>query len=427
MLHTRLAVKSWRRGWRFWVPIAIAVVAALLLMAQDQDTLRVKSPVTAGDPQFADYAASLVGAPVHVGDVYTVLRNGDEVFPAMLDAIVQARTRISLETYIYEDGDIGDQFTRALEDAGRRNVTVRLVLDAFGVKLSKESEQRLKNAGVSIAMFNPLRPWTVEETNYRTHRKVLVVDGNVAFTGGIGFDDDWKGNADAEDHWRDTQIKVVGPSVRALEASFYENWLEAGGESVPALDPAPPPLETGARTIAVWSNPTSGVSNIKLVYLLAIAASRRTIDLQSPYVVLDESTRWSLADARRRGVRIRILTEGEITDAKPVKYASREGYQELLEQGIEIFEYQPTLMHVKAMVVDGIFSLAGSANFDNRSFELNDELTIAVADRQLAADLTRDFEHDLTRSKQLAIEEWKNRGLLEKTREQFWALFGEIF
>lgn len=403
------------------------MIAGLLLLAQDPQTLRIKSPVAAEDPQFTNYAASLVGAPVHVGDVYTVLRNGDEVFPAMLDAILQAQTRISLETYIYEDGEIGDRFTQALEDAARRNVTVRLVLDAFGVKLSKTSDQRLRSAGVSIAMFNPLRPWTLEETNYRTHRKVLVADGQVAFTGGIGIDDDWQGNADAEDHWRDTQIKVVGPSVRALEASFYENWLEAGGESVPALDPAPPPLNTGARSIIVWSNPTSGVSNIKLVYLLAIGAARRTIDLQSPYVVLDESTRWSLDDARRRGVRIRILTEGDITDAKPVKFASREAYEELLEQGLEIFEYQPTLMHVKAMIVDGIFSVAGSANFDNRSFELNDELTIAVADRQFAADLTRDFEHDLTRSKKLTLEEWKNRGMLEKAREQFWSLFGEIF
>jgi cardiolipin synthase len=254
-----------------------------------------------------------------------------------------------------------------------------------------------------------------------------VVDGTVAFTGGIGIADHWLGNADAEEHWRDTQIKVNGPAVRALEASFYENWLESGGLTVPALDPEEPAQDSVTRTIVAWSNPTGGVSNVKLLYLLAIAGARRTLDIESPYVVLDETTRWSLAEARRRGVRVRILTDGEITDSKPVKFASHDGYEALLEQGIEIYEFEPTMMHVKAMVVDGMFSVAGSANFDNRSFELNDELTIAVADPQLARDLTRDFEHDLTRSKRILLEEWRERGWLAKSREWFWGMFGELF
>jgi cardiolipin synthase len=420
-------MKSFFRGWRLWVLVGIAVTAVLLLVAQDQETVRVKSPVQAEDPGFADYVALLVGAPVHVGDTYTVLRNGVEAFPPMLDAIRKARSRISLESFIYADGEIGDQFTQALLEAAQRKVAVRIVLDALGGELSKETQKKLTDAGIRLVMFNPVRPWTLEETNYRTHRKVLAVDGEVAFTGGIGLADHWKGNADAEEHWRDTQIKVVGPAVPALEASFYENWWESGGESVPALDREPPPLSTGARTIVAWSNPTAGVSNVKLLYLLAIAGSRRTLDIQSPYIVLDESTRFALDDARRRGVRVRILTDGEVTDAKPVKYASREGYQQMLDSGYEVFEYEPTMMHVKAMIVDGVFSIAGSANFDNRSFELNDELSIAVSDRELAAALTRDFEHDLTRAKQITIEEWKRRGLLEKSREWFWGLFGEIF
>ena len=231
-----------------------------------------------------------------------------------------------------------------------------------------------------VVWFNPLRPWTIEETNYRTHRKVLVVDGEVAFTGGIGLADHWLGHAQDPEHWRDTQFRVTGPAVRALEASFYENWLESGGGSVPALDPERPPQGTGARSIVIWSNPTGGASNVKLLYLLSIAGARRTIDIQSPYFVLDESTRWALERRRaQRGVRVRILTDGEITDAKPVKYASRDGYQELLDAGFEIYEYEPTMMHVKAMMVDGVWSVIGSANFDNRSFELNDELTIARA------------------------------------------------
>ena len=206
---------------------------------------------------------------------------------------------------------------------------------------------------------------------------MLAVDGDVAFTGGLGIADHWQGHAQDPDHWRDTQFKVTGPAVRALEASFYENWLESGGGSVPALDPERPPQGTGARSIVVWSNPTGGASNVKLLYLLSIGGARSTIDIQSPYFILDESTRWSLDAARQRGVRVRIVTDGELTDARPVKFASRDGYQRLLAGGYEIFEYQPTMMHVKAMVVDGVWSVIGSANFDNRSFELNDELTIA--------------------------------------------------
>ena len=420
-------MKSWRRGWRFWVLFGIAVTGVLLLIAQDQETVRVQSPVAAEDPRFADYVGSLVGSPVLVGDVYTPLRNGGEAFPAMLDAIRKSRSRISLESFIYADGEVGDQFTQALIEAAQRKVTVRVVLDAFGGEISDETQQKLRDGGVNIVEFNPLRPWTIEETNYRTHRKVLVVDGEVAFTGGIGLADHWIGNADTEEHWRDTQFKVVGPAVRALESSFYENWLESGGVSVPALDPEMPPMNTGARSLVLWSNPTSGVSNVKLLNLLAIAGARRSIDIQSPYIVLDESTRWTIDEARRRGVRVRILTDGMVTDAKPVKYASREDYQRMIDNGYEVYEFEPTMMHVKALVVDGTFSIIGSANFDNRSFELNDEVAVAASDPTLAASLIQDFEKDMQRSTRITPEEWKNRGILEKSREWFWAMFGEIF
>jgi cardiolipin synthase A/B len=427
-LHSALVVRRrWLRGWKFWVLVGVGITALLLLIAQDQETLRVESPVAAGDARFAEYVASLVGASVEPGDRYKVLRNGDEVFPAMLDAIQKARKRISFESFIFEDGEIGERFTEALIAAARRGVTTRIVLDAFGGELSRETEKRLTDAGISLVWFNPVRPWTIEETNYRTHRKVLVVDGDIAFTGGLGIADHWLGDAQDPDHWRDTQFGVTGPAVRALEASFYENWLESGGGSVPALDPERPPQGTGARSIVVWSNPTGGASNVKLLYLLSIAGARSTIDIQSPYFILDESTRWSLDAARRRGVRVRLVTEGELTDARPVKYASRDAYEGLLEGGYEIFEYEPTMMHVKAMIVDGVWSVIGSANFDNRSFELNDELTVAVADPELADALTKDFEQDIRRSKRLELAPWRDRSLLQKSREKFWAMFGELF
>ena len=415
------------RGWKLWVLVGVGLTALLLLIAQDQDTLRIESPVAATDHRFDEYVASLVGAPVEPGDRYTVLRNGDEAFPAMLDAIQKARTRINFESFIYEDGEVGDRFTEALIAAARRGVTTRIVLDAIGGELSRETQDQLTAAGISVVWFNPVRPWTIEETNYRTHRKVLAVDGDVAFTGGLGIADHWHGHAQDPDHWRDTQFEVKGPAVRALEASFYENWLESGGGSVPALDPERPPQGTGARSIVIWSNPTGGASNVKLLYLLSIGGARSTIDIQSPYFILDESTRWSLDAARQRGVRVRIVTEGDLTDARPVKYASRDGYDRLLSNGYEIFEYEPTMMHVKAMIVDGTWSVIGSANFDNRSFELNDELTIGVADRGLAAELTADFERDMQRSKRLELASWRDRSLLQKSREKFWAMFGELF
>lgn len=414
------------RGWRLALLIGIAITALVLLLAQDQETLQVENPVAATDPRFADYVASLVGAPVEPGGEYVVLRNGDEVFPPMLEAIRSAQRRISFESFIYEDGVAGDPFTMELAAAARRGVTVRIVLDAVGGELSDESAGKLQQAGVEIRWFNPIRPWSLEETNYRTHRKVLVVDGDVAFTGGIGLADHWLGHAQDPDHWRDTQFKVTGPAVRALEASFYENWLESGGRSVPALDPDRPAQGT-ARSVVVWSNPTGGASNVKLLYLLSIAAARQRIDIESPYFILDESSRWALHQARQRGVRIRVVTDGEITDAMPVKYSSREGYQQLLDWGVEIYEYQPTMMHVKAMMVDGAWSVIGSANFDNRSFELNDELTIGVADPGLATALTNDFEADIAKSKRLDPATWRDRSLLAKSRERFWAMFGELF
>jgi cardiolipin synthase len=419
--------RRWLRGWKLWALVGIGITAGLLLLAQDQETLRVESPVAAEDARFADYIASLVGAPVEPGDRYAVLRNGKEVFPPMLDAIKASKHRISFESFIYEDGVVGDQFTAALVAAARRGVTVRIVLDAMGGELSRESQKQLTDAGVTLVWFNSLRPWTLEETNYRTHRKVMVVDGTIAFTGGVGLADHWLGDAEDPERWRDTHFSVTGPAVRALEASFYENWLESGGGSVPALDPEKPPQGTGARSVVIWSNPTSGASNVKLMYLLSIGAARSRIDIQSPYFVLDESTRWSLQQAAKRGVRVRILTDGEITDAPPVKYASREEYDALLEAGFEIYEYEPTMMHVKAMVIDGAWSVIGSANFDNRSFELNDELTIGVADRELAAALTADFDRDLARTTKLELATWRSRSLLQKSRETFWAMFSEIF
>ena len=410
------------------VVIALLVIAGGLLIAQDQETLRVRTELPASDAQFPDYLARLLGAPATSGDSYTVHADGTAAFPAMLDAINRAKHRISFETYVYQSDQIGGQFTAALEAAARRGVVVRMVLDSIGAsKISDEDVERLRGAGCQIAWFNKVSGFNFEELNYRTHRKSLVVDGDVAFVGGIGIADQWAIDTEQDKMWRDTQIEVRGPAAVYIEGSFNENWIESGEVVAPDLLPHDDEPTGAARSIVVWSGPEGGASAMKLLYLLSIASARATLDIESPYFVMDESTQWSLEDARRRGVKIRMVVEGDITDAKPVKFASRASYERLLEQGIQLHEYQPSMMHAKVMVVDGVLSIFGSANFDNRSLELNDELNVAVFDPALAARFTSDFERDIARSKTLKLDEWRARPLHIRAREQGWSYFGEVF
>ena len=421
-------VRSVARKALFVLFVGAAVIAMFLMLAQDQVTLKVRSAVAAEDPRHAAYVAALVGADLTYGNDYDVLTNGDAIFPAMLDAIRGAKRRIIFETYIYEAGEVANQFTAALEDAARRGVRVSMVVDSVGGSgMSNKEIERLEAAGCRLAQFNSPSWYSIEEVNYRTHRKILVVDGEIGFSGGVGVADHWLGNAQGKDHWRDTQIRIRGPVVRLLEAGFYENFIETAGEVTPELDDAPKELHAGGASMVIRSSPTGGSNDLKRLYLLAIASARRTIDITTPYFVPDESSDWALREATARGVKIRILVEGDITDAMPVKYASRQAYEQFLALGIQIYEYRPTMMHTKMLVVDGAWSMFGSANFDNRSLELNDELNIAVSSRGLAERFLVDFEKDLESASRLDLQQWRQRPRLEKTRELFWSYFGEIF
>jgi cardiolipin synthase A/B len=408
--------------------VAAGIVALLLMFAQDQETLKIRSAVSADDTRHPPYIAALVGAALTRGNRYDVLTNGDQIFPAMLEAIRGAQRRISFETYIYDVGEISTQFTAALEAAARRGVQVNLVIDSIGGSGMKGDDvKRLQAAGCHIGTFNSLKWYNLEEVNYRTHRKILVVDGEIGFTGGAGIADHWLGHAQDKEHWRDTQIRMRGPIARQVEAAFYENFIETAGEVTPSLDDTPAETDEIGRSFALRSSPTGGSNDLKRLYLLALASAKRQVAITTPYFVTDESSEWSLRDAVSRGVKVRILVEGSITDAMPVKYASREAYERLLQLGVELYEYQPTMMHTKVIVVDGAWSMFGSANFDNRSLELNDELNVAVSDRDLAQRLLEDFEQDLRVSSRLELARWRQRSLLEKSREHFWSYFGEIF
>ena len=409
--------------------IAGVVIAGLLMLAQDQETLTIKSDVSAEDACHSAYISALVGSDLSTGNTFIVHTNGDQFFPAMLNAIRGAKRRVSFESYIYKSGTgIAEEFTRALLEAAGRGVKVNLVLDAVGASsLSDEDLQRLRGAGCTVALFNAPTWYSIEELNYRTHRKLLIVDGEVAFTGGAGIDDQWKGNARSKEEWRDTQIEVHGPLARLIEGGFYENFVETAGVVTPVLDDRVPPRNEEGASFLVRSSPTGGSNDLKRLYLLALASAKRSVEITTPYFVPDESTLWAIEDARKRGVRIRMVVEGDITDAMPVKYASRHFYDRLLSGGVEMFEYQPTMLHTKTLIVDGIWSMFGSANFDNRSLELNDELNVAVSSRELAGRLLKDFEQDVTASRKLELTTWRERSFLMKTRERFWSAFSEVF
>jgi cardiolipin synthase len=410
------------------IAVALSVIAGALLIAQDQETLRVRTSLAAADAAFPEYLARLLGAPLTVGDAYTVHTDGDQALPAMLKAIERARHRISFETYVYNAGEVANQFTTAFETAAKRGVEVRLVLDSIGAqKIEQNHLERLEAAGCQVAWFNRVSSLSIEEANYRTHRKSLIVDGDTAFVGGIGISDYWWLDTEKEPRWRDTMVEVRGPAAVYIEGSFNENWIESGEVVEPDLLPHDDQPAGTARSIVVWSGPEGGASGMKLLYLLSMASARRTLDIQTPYLVTDESTEWSLTEAARRGVKVRLLLEGDITDAKPVKFAGRAVYERLLERGIEIYEYQPAMMHAKAVVVDGVLSVAGSANLDNRSLELNDELNVAVFDKALAARFLEDFERDLQKSKRIDLEAWRSRPLHISARDKLWSLFGEVF
>ena len=418
-----------RKKFLLVLAVLVGVISLGLLIAQDQATLRVESPHAADSPAFPPFAAALTGAAITSGNRFEQLVDGERIFPRMLEAIGQARERISLETYIYGPGQVALQFDRALEGAAKRGVRVNIVFDAMGSPdVEKETVPKLEAAGARVALFNKPAWYTIEEVNYRTHRKILVVDGRVGFTGGVGMSDNWIGRVEDGKHWRDTQFEITGPAARYLEGGFSENFIEAAdGPVTPAIgDPLPEPGASD-QTLVIWSSPTGGGNALKELYLLSIAAARRTLDIASPYFLLDESTSYALDRAVQRGVKVRVLVEGDVTDAKPVKYASRDAYERLLQKGIEIYEYQPTLMHSKTMVVDGVWCVFGSANFDNRSLELNDELNVATQERTLAARITEQFNVDLRSARRLELERWRQRPRLEKAREWFWSHFGEVF
>ncbi len=375
-------------------------------------------------PQFRRELGTLLGPPILGGNRVVNLENGAEIFPAMLDAIRQAKRTVNFETYIYWSGEIGREFVAALSDRARAGVEVQVLIDWVGSqKMDETLLEEMKAAGVTVERYHPLEWYHLARMNNRTHRKLLVVDGRIGFTGGVGIADNWDGNADSPDHWRDSHYRIEGPAVAQMQAAFLDNWIKTTGAVLQGAGYFPALEEVGSADAQVFTaSPNGGGDSMLLMYLLAITGAESSIDLSAAYFVPDELTRAALVAALRRGVRLRIVVPGTDIDAEVVRKASRADWGELLEAGAEIHEYQPTMFHCKTLIVDRQLVSVGSTNFDNRSFRLNDEANLNVYDPEFAGRVTVVFEQDLERSRRITLEAWKNRPWHERLLEKASAL-----
>ncbi|HKP67435.1 MAG TPA: phospholipase D-like domain-containing protein [Casimicrobiaceae bacterium] len=410
------------------IAIALTVVVGLIALNFRTGEKQIEQTVArlyeTSDPQFQRAMGVLLGPPIIAGNRFDVLVNGDMIFPAMLSAIRSARETITFESYIYWSGDVGRAFAEALAERARAGVHVHLLLDWLGSsKLDPAQLALMVKAGVEVRRFHEPRWYQLARLNNRTHRKLLIVDGKVGFTGGVGIADEWSGNAQDAMHWRDTHFRAEGPVVAQMQAVFMDNWIKVTGNVLHGAGYFPALAAAGASRGQMFSSsPEGGSESMHLMYLLAITAATRSIDLSSAYFVPDALTQAALVSAAKRGVKIRIITPGEHIDAETVRRASRAGWGDLLRAGIEIHEYQPTMFHCKVLVVDALWISVGSTNFDSRSFAINDEANLNIDDAAFARRQIEIFEADLARSKRVTLAAWEQRPLSEKLLEHAAAL-----
>jgi cardiolipin synthase A/B len=407
-----------------------AAIGALGLAWYAADSLRhrregafgydLRQNIEVGSPDFLRASEAITGAPISEGNDVELLINGDEIFPAFLETVRGAEKTLTVETYVYWTGDIADEVAAAICERADAGVACNVVLDALGAaKMNRELVARMKSSGVKVVYFRPPKPYALRRLANRTHRRLLIADGRVAMTGGVGIAAEWMGNAEDPDHWRDTHVRVRGPVVRGMQGAFAEHWLEATGEVLagegylPDLDP----VEGGGKVQFVRSKSGVGDTNVEALYYLSIASAKRSIDLTAAYFVPRPAFVEALTKAAESGVRVRILVPGPHTDKGFVRVAGRAAYQSLLQAGVEMFEYQPTMLHAKTLVVDGAWSSVGTVNFDNRSFQLHDEVTLCVSDEHFAGQLTEHFEKDLERSERIDPERWSGRGPGQRAAE----------
>jgi cardiolipin synthase A/B len=363
----------------------------------------------------------VIGVPATEGNRIDVLRNGVEIFPAMLEAIDQAEHTIDFLTFVYWQGEIGTAFANALAGRAKAGARVRVLLDGWGAHpIDRSSVELMKSAGVLVRWFRPLRRFEPAKMNHRTHRKVMVVDESVGFTGGVGIADVWDGDARDESEWRDTHFRVRGPAVDGLRGAFLDNWVETNARLFePGIDRFPAQPQLGNSVVqCVRGASEAGWSDISTLLLTLLQRAERRVRIATAYFVPDQELIDSLCVSAKRGVDIDILLPGPHSDKRLVQVAAESAYGALLECGIRIWNFQPSMLHAKILTVDGMTASIGSANFNARSTELDEEINLVVFDKDLVKTLDRQFDQDLERSREIVPGRWAERPLRQRVLEQ---------
>jgi cardiolipin synthase len=407
-----------RWGWAFGAG-AMAFVSYLVSPVETPPQYGLEHEFSVDSDEFLETITGATGVPIVSGNRIDVLHNGDEFYPVMLKAIRSAQTSITIEAYIYWAGDIGRQFAAALAERARGGIPVKILLDAVGsATIGSEILETLEAGGCQLAWYNRIHWYTIGQFNHRTHRKSLIIDGRVGFTGGAGIADVWLGHAQSPQHWRDTQIRIAGPAVTPLQTGFAQNWLKTTGELLSGATYYPEHEREGDFDVqTVMSSPESGASAVRLMHYLPIVCARRSIYIANPYFVPDQAAIDTLVEARGRGVDVRIMVAGRHNDTWLARQNSRRLYGPLLRAGIQILEYNSTFLHQKTMVVDGLWVSVGTTNFDNRSFAHNEETSVCIQDVTLAAFMEQTFQNDMRACDRVELDAWRKRGLLTKSLE----------
>jgi cardiolipin synthase A/B len=398
----------------------VSVVGALFFPDWPRPEERMEFRADSGSDEFVRAVAEVLGTPVHRGGEATILQNGDAFYPAMLEAIHAARDTITFAVYIFEPDEVGRRFMDAFMERARAGVEVRLLFDWFGsIRFRKRYIRELKAAGVMIEFFRPLAPRNMVRIYRRNHRRAIVIDGEVAFTGGAAIAKKWAGDARNEDEWRDSMTRVTGSLVTGIQAAFTTNWAYCTGEVLagPRFFPSRPPRE-GMVALSAVSSPSDAMQPIRMLCWMSFASARRRLWIASSYFIPDEQFRKVARERSRAGVDVRILVPGKHTDAIPVKLSGQCYYEELLRDKVRIFEFQPSMMHAKTVVVDDAWTLIGSANMDERSMELNEENALGISDPGFAEAVAAGNEQDFARSQEIHLEEWVRRPWFRRALER---------
>jgi cardiolipin synthase len=373
-----------------------------------------------GSEIFVTSSAGFLNVPVLQADAVELLQNGDAFYTSMLEAIRGARESINFEVYIFQPDEIGRQFMDAFEERARAGVEVRVLVDGFGsFKLRRQHRDRLREAGVKIERFRPLALRNLVRMYRRTHRRAIVIDGRIAYIGGAAVSTKWAGDVRNTHEWRDSMTRITGPLVAAIQSAFATNWVYCTGEIIagPRFYPTLPGRASGPCGLSVVSSPSDSMQPIRLLFWLSFINARRRLWISNSYFIPDAHLRDAVTERARRGVDVRILVPGNHTDAIPVQLAGRSYYQELLTAGVRVFEFQPAMMHAKTVVVDDCWSIVGSANLDERSMELNEENVVGIADAGFARAISEGFEQDMSRSREVRLDEWQRRPVWQRGLE----------